>query len=296
MNLLELFCHVDDFCQTLKLEHPENALPNTKNTRNRSLCMTTSEIMTILIYFHQERHRDFKTYFTQHVSTHLHCEFPTLPSYNRFIEWMPRALLPLTAYLFKQLGSCSGITFVDSTPLAVCHNRRIEAHKTFQGLAARGKTSVDWFYGFKLHLLFNDQGQIVWLQLTPGNTDDRKGLLAMLESPFSTVFGKLIGDKGYVSKALLVRLANEFGIQLVTRLKKNMRTSLPMLALDAWLLRKRAVVESVIDQLKNISQIEHSRHRSPRNFVVNLVCGLIAYCRQPKKPHLVRVSDELLFA
>ena len=118
----------------------------------------------------------------------------------------------------------------------------------------------------------------------------------MLENPFSTVFGKLIGDTGYVGQALLTRLANEFGIQMVTRLKKRMRTNLPMLALDAWLLRKRAIAESIIDQLKNISQVEHSRHRSPLNFLVNLLCGLIAYGHQPKKPGLLRLTDELIAA
>jgi hypothetical protein len=118
-------------------------------------------------------------------------------------------------------------------------------------------------------------------------------MLEMLQNPLSTVFGKLIGDKGYVSQALLTRLANEFGIQM---LKKKMHTKLPMLALDAWLLRKRAIAESIIDQLKNISQIEHSRHRSPMNFLVNLMCGLIAYGHQPKKPGLLRVTDELIAA
>ena len=157
MNLLELFCHVDDFCQTLKVQKPEKALPNNKKTRERPLSMTASEIMTILINFHQERHRDFKTYYQHHVCKYLSEEFPNLPSHQRFVEWTPRALIPLTAYLFAQLGSCSGITFVDSTPLVVCHNRRIQSHRTFKGLAARGKTSVGWFFGFKLHLLFNDQ-------------------------------------------------------------------------------------------------------------------------------------------
>ena len=125
----------------------------------------------------------------------------------------------------------------------------------------RRKPARCWFSGKKVRFGIK-KGQIVWLQLTPGNTDDRKGMLAILENPLSTVFGKLVGDKGYVSQALLTRLANEFGIQMVTRLKKKMHTNLPMLALDAWLLRKRAIAESIIDQLKNISQVEHSRHRS----------------------------------
>jgi Transposase DDE domain len=296
MNLLELFVHVDDFCQTFKMPQPDNALPGTKKTRHRHLSMHPSEIMTLLIWFHTARYRDFKTFYTQHVKQHLASEFPTAPSYNRFIEWLPRSILPLTAYLFSLFGSCSGLNFVDSTPLSVCHTRRYKRHKTFAGLAAYSRTSVDWFFGFKLHVLFNDQGELLWVQLTRGNVDDRKGLLRMLENPFSTVFGKIFADKGYVSRAFFEQLVREHGITLVTRLKKNMHTNLPMLSEDAFFLRARAIVETIIDQLKNISQIEHSRHRSPANFVVNLVCGLIAYCHQPKKPSLMRVSDELITA
>jgi hypothetical protein len=185
---------------------------------------------------------------------------------------------------------------VDSTALKVCHNRRIGSHRVFKGLAARGKTSVDWFFGFKLHLIFNDQGELVWLELTPGNTDDRKGLLSMVQNQFSKIFGKLFADLGYLSKALFEQLVEQHGITLFTKLKRNMHTKLPMLQEDAWLLRKRCVVETIIDQLKNISQIEHSRHRSPMNFVVNLICGLIAYCHQPKKPSLCLIRSELVAA
>jgi hypothetical protein len=149
---------------------------------------------------------------------------------------------------------------------------------------------------FKLHLIFNDQGELVWLQLTPGNVDDRKGLLNMVQNPFSKIFGKVFADLDYLSKTLLQQLAQQHGISLFTKLKRNMHTELPMLEEDAWLLRKRCIVETIIDQLKNISQMEHSRHRSPLNFVVNLICGLIAYCHQPKKPSLCLVKDELLMA
>jgi Transposase DDE domain len=199
MNLLHLFCHVDDFCQAFEQQRPQQpALPARGNTRHRPLQMQPSEIMTLLILFHQRRYRDFKTFYTQFVCTHLRREFPTLPSYTRFVEWMPRCLLPLTAYLFTLLGACSGIGFVGSTALRVCRNGRIRSNRVFDGLAARGKTSVDWFFGFKRHLIGEDQGKIVWLQLTPGNVDDRKGLVSMVENPFSSLFGKLFGDLGYL--------------------------------------------------------------------------------------------------
>ena len=277
MTLLELFCQIDDFATFYEAATGQRLLTDGSARRHRSLSMHPSEIMTILIHFHQSHYRNFKQYYLQHVSLHLRSEFPHLPSYNRFVEWMSLCLLPLVIYLVLHLGPCTGISFVDSTKISVCHNRRISQHKTFQGLAARGKTSVDWFYGFKLHLLLNDRGELIWFQLTAGNVDDRKSLYEMIVSPNSEIFGKIFGDKGYLSQPLFEKLLREHHIQLVTGLKKNMHTDKPNLLEDAVLLRKRSVVETIIDQLKNVSQIEHSRHRSPTNFLVNLVCGLIAY-------------------
>lgn len=237
--------------------------------------------MTILILFHQSHYRTFKAFYTEHVCVDLCGEFPGLVSYTRFVEFFPSALVPLCVYLHSCLGECSGISFVDSTKVAVCHNRRIQQHRVFGGLAARGKTSVDWFFGFKLHLVFNDRGELVTFTLTPGNVDDRKPVPQFAKR----LFGKLIGDKGYLSNPLLKQLHTDFGIELITARRKNMKAR-QLSMLDKLLLRKRAIVETIIDQLKNISQIEHTRHRSPINFLVNLVCGLIAYCHQPKKPSL----------
>jgi hypothetical protein len=236
--------------------------------------------MTILIHFHQSQYRTFKAYYSQHLCPHLRGEFPHLVSYGRFVQLMPRVLALLAAYLFTCLGRCTGISFVDSTSLAVCHNRRISQHKVFAGMAARGKTSTGWFFGFKLHLVFNDRGELLALVLTPGNRQDVKVLPRLV----ARLFGKLFGDKGYLSQALFEQLLAQ-GIQLITKLKSNMKNRLMPLS-DKLLLRKRAIIETTNDQLKNISQIEHTRHRSPINFLVNLLCGLIAYCHQPKKPSL----------
>ena len=285
--LLELFCSVDDFYQNFHLPTPKNSLPGVQKTRERPIGMALSEIMTLLILFHQVVYRHFKAFYLEHVCVFLRSEFPHLPSYNRFIEWIPRCLLPLTVYLVSCFGDCSGVSFCDSTKIQVCHNRRISRHKTFEGMAARGKTSVDWFFGFKLHLLFNDQGEILWIRLTRGNVDDRQGLEEMLDCEDCDLFGKIFADKGYISQALFEKLLREKNIALITGLKKNMHTKKPILAEDSLFLRKRSIVESIIDQLKNISHIEHSRHRSPQNFLVNLMCGLIAYCHQPKKPALL---------
>jgi transposase len=151
----------------------------------------------------------------------------------------------------------------------------------FSKLAARGKTSVDWFYGFKLHLVVNEQGELLNITLTPGNTDDRKPVPDLLAG----LFGKVFADRGYVSKKLARQMLQEWGIEFFAKPKRNMKNKLMKLT-DKLLARKRSIIETVIDQLKNISQIEHSRHRSPINFMVNVMCGLIAYCHQPKKPAL----------
>lgn len=280
-SLEELFCRVDDFCQRFEPTWQRQLLSSglQERDRDRSLCL--SEIMTILIGFHQQHYRTFKHYYLEHVCVYWREAFPKLVSYSRFVSWMPSGLLPLCAYLKHCFGKCSGISFLDSTSLKVCHNRRIASHRVFQGLAARGKTSVDWFFGFKLHLVVNDQGELLNLMLTPGNTDDRKPVPELLKA----LFGKVFADRGYVSQALFEQLLKTCGIELYAKPKRNMKPRLMRLT-DRLLARKRAIIESIIDQLKNISQIEHSRHRSPVNFCVNLLCGLIAYCHQPKKPSL----------
>ena len=281
-SLVELFCHVDDFCKAFTPVWEQQMLRSGAMQRRRDRRLSLSEIMTILIHFHQSHYRNFKAYYGEYVLPRLHWAFPGLVSYQRFVEFIPATVIPLCVYLHKRcLGRCTGISFVDSTALRVCHNRRIAQHKVFAGLAERGKTSTGWFYGFKVHLIFSDRGDLLSMALTPGNVDDRKPLPRLVRR----LFGKLFGDKGYISQPLFEQLLQTFGIQLITKLKKNMKNRLMPLA-DKLLLRKRAIAETIIDQLKNISQIEHSRHRSPMNFLANLLCGLIAYCHQPKKPSL----------
>jgi hypothetical protein len=281
-SLTELFCDVDDFCQLFVPIWRQQMCTAGEQQRQRERSLSLSEIMTILIHFHQSHYRTFKAYYTEYVLVRLRKEFPGLVSYNRFVEFIPSVLFALCVYLRTTcLGTCTGISFIDSTALAVCKNPRIHSHKVFAGLAQRGKTSTGWFFGFKLHLIFNDRGELLNLLLTPGNVDDRRPVPKMVRQ----LFGKLFGDKGYLSQTLRDELLRTFNVQLVTGIRSNMKNML-MPLMDKILLRKRAIVETIIDQLKNVSQIEHSRHRSPANFLVNLLCGLIAYCRQPKKPSL----------
>lgn len=290
-SLLELFVRVDDFCQVFLPFWESKLIQDGSKKRRRAGNLSVSEIMTILIHFHQSHYRDFKSYYTNYVCQHLRSEFPKLVSYERFVILLPSVLGPLSAYLKSLYGRCHGVSFVDSTALKVCDNHRIHTHKVFAQLAQRGKGSMGWFYGFKLHLVVNDCGELLACQITPGNVDDREPVPLFCRR----LFGKLIADRGYISQALFEQLLETFGVQLITKLRKNMKNRL-LPWMDKFLLRKRAIIESVVDQLKNISQIEHTRHRSPVNCFINIIAGLIAYCHQPKKPSLNLFSAGLLAA
>lgn len=286
MSLLELFCEIDDFCQAFEDYYGKQQLGKGE-TRGRKARMTKSEIMTLLVLFHQKSYRTFKGYYIDYVQTSLQEEFPQLVSYNRFVELSRTVSVEMCAYLQSRYGKCTGISYVDSTSIAVCHNKRINRNQVFENLAKRSKTTMGWFYGFKVHVIVNDKGELLSTQLTLGNTDDRVALEDMAEA----LYGKVFGDKGYISKDLFERLRLR-NIELITTIKKNMKNSL-MLLEDKLLLRKRYIVETIIDQFKNISQIEHTRHRSPDNFFINILAGLIAYTHQPKKPSLNLTGNSL---
>jgi hypothetical protein len=178
MSLLGLFVEVDDFYQEFERWAAPQQLSGAARRGPRA-SLSASEVMTIVIHFHQQGYRDFKHYYQRHVCEHLVAEFPRLVSYGRFTELMPRVVLLLCAPLKSRFGSCTGIAFVDSTPVAACHNRRISRNQVFKDLAARGKSTMGWFYGFKLHLIVNEQGELLAVHLTPGNVDDRRPLEGM---------------------------------------------------------------------------------------------------------------------
>ena len=291
--LLSLFCAIDDFCTAFSRFWRRCLLTSgaAKRIKPSKLCL--SEVMTLMVHFHLSRYRTFKDYYLKHVRQHLRSEFPGLVSYSRFVELMRGAVVPLLVFLRRcRLRPSPGIAFIDSTALKVCHNRRIHSHQTFRGLAQRGKTSLGWFYGFKLHLLVTPTGDLVSVMLTAGNVDDRN--LSLMQRLTTHVVGKLFGDRGYISGKLFKALFQR-GLQLVTRLKKRMTNKL-MPMVDRLLLEKRAVIESIIDQLKHLCQIEHTRHRSPVNFLGNLFSGLIAYTFSPQKPSISANSQPLLSA
>jgi|WetSurMetagenome_2_1015567.scaffolds.fasta_scaffold171333_1 hypothetical protein len=279
MDFTELFCDVDDFCQVFQSRWGMRQIETGKRRRQRAARLSLSEQMTIVIAFHASNYRDFKHFYLRLLFWHR-ADFPGLVSYSRFVQRMPRLLVPLSSYLQTRYGENTGIAFIDSTALPVCGNKRIGRNRVFAGVAKRGKTTMGWFFGFKLHLVINECGDLLGITLTPGNVDDRQPVPSLVRN----LIGKLFGDKGYISAALFQELW-EHGLQLITSLRSNMKNAL-MPWMDKILLRKRSLIETVNDQLKNVTQVEHTRHRSVLNFMVNLLAGLICYTHQPKKPTL----------
>ena len=289
-KVTEIFFIIDEFDKNFeKIVSDHSLVQNTDlKQRNRKSTLSDSEVMTILILFHSGHYRDLKHYYINHIKKHMKSEFPEPVSYSRFVELQKKVVVKLAIFLkMFCLGKCTGISYIDSTPIRVCHIKREKQHKVFKGLAQKGQCSLGWFYGFKLHLIINDKGEILDFIITPGNIDDRKPLSDM--NLHKRIFGKLFGDKGYISKDLFEQLFID-GVHLITKIKKNMKNSL-MLLQDKIALRKRALIETVNDELKNICQVEHTRHRSFDNFITNLLSGLIAYSFFDKKPSINLQED-----
>lgn len=283
LDLTQIFCDVDDFYRDFERNCDRDIarLPCDGQPKSYQSRLSVSEVMTIVIAFHGSGYRTLKEFYQYKVLADWRDAFPHLVSYGRFVELMPWSFMPLVSFLNSDcFGQVTGISFIDSTAIEVCHVKRAKTHKTFKGIANWGKSSVGWYFGFKLHLIINDQGELLAAALTPANTDDRKPVPDMTKE----LVGKLFGDRGYISQALFESLY-ERGLELITKRRKNMQNTLIPL-LDKILLRKRSIIETVHDQLKNICQIEHSRYRSPFNFLVNVVSGLIAYTYHPDKPSL----------
>jgi transposase len=279
MSILDVYGSVDAFWQRFESQWERELLRSGTRRRRRATRLHPAEILTILILFQQSGYRTFKGFYREHVQVHLRREFPQLVSYTRFVDLMPRSLVPLAVYLHMQRGECTGISFIDSTSLAVCHPARIHQHHVFRVDARRGKTSVGWFYGLKLHLVVNDRGELLALCLTPGNTDDRKPVPHLVHR----LFGRLFGDKGYISQPLAEHLLVTHGLRLITKLRKNMRTMLLPFA-DKLLLRKRALIETIFDQLKNVCQIEPPATAAPATSSSTYLLASSPTATSPRSP------------
>lgn len=283
-KMIEIFVEVDDFFIEYSAEIRKLQLDSGLHAiRNRKTSLSESEMMTIFICFHLSHYTNFKAFYNHRVKAYWQDYFPGLVSYERFNCLQKRLIVPFVVLLkYRCMGKCRGINFIDSTPIRACHIKREKQHKVFCDIATKGKSTMGWFYGFKLHLVINDKGEILSFVLSKANTDDRN--TGVMEQLTKNIFGKLFGDRGYISKVLAGYLWND-GIHLIYKLRKNMKQQ-NLSDADKVLLRKRALIESVNDELKNICSIEHTRHRSLHGFLNNLTSGLCAYHFLPKKPSL----------
>lgn len=293
MELVTLFYLIDEFCKEYEPAWQQSLLDSGVRQRRSHSRLSLAEILTIIIFFHTSGYRMFKWYYEREIqgTTFTGSCFPGAVSYTRFLELMAASVVPLGHCLMWlcSLSARTGIQFIDSTSIVVCSNLRINRHRVFVGSAARGRTSEGWFFGFKLHIIVNDRGELLAVRITPGNVSDANKSVVM--GLARGLQGKLFGDKGYLSKEVFDQLWTQ-GLQLVTNIRSNMKQRLLPLW-DKLMLRKRFIIETVNDHLKNNEQIEHSRHRSFTNFSVNLLAGLVAYQLQPKKP-CIRIPKVLM--
>jgi hypothetical protein len=288
MKLIEIFILVDEFFKEKGQEIEQKLLSENGGNNPKVPCgLAMSEIMTIEIFYHLHGFKCFKYYYTQFVMVHLKEYFPGIFSYSRFLQKKPSMLLYLFCFMLTcRLGSYTNCYFIDSTKLTVCHNLRINSNKVFKNIAKRGKTSTGWFYGLKLHLIINEMGEIVSFFITKGNVADNDFELGLMLC--KGLCGKIFGDKGYINEKLQQELIKR-NLLLVTKIKKNMKNKFVNIE-DKIILKKRGVIESVIDILKHICDIEHSRHRSVINAFVNILSGLTAYSFLDHKPTIKKTG------
>lgn len=288
MEILPLFCEIDDFCKVSERFYQRKALSDGKR-RKRATRLSQAEVMTILVMYHASDYtRIWKPFIYGRscggtAQIFAGCAvIKDLSNCSRDAWCRCFSIFCVSAGTARafHFGNSTGISFIDATALKVCHNLRIPSPKVFKGSAARGKSSTGWYYGFKLHLAVNEKGEILGFYITAANIDER----AAADWITQDCSGKLVGDKGCLSKTLFEQLMAR-GLKLITKLRRNMKNRFMEME-DKLLLRKRAIIETINDQLKNISNIEHTRHRSLWNFSGNVASGLIAYCWKEKKPSL----------
>ena len=258
-------------------------LPTQHKKRGPACGLSVPEIMTLMVCFQHMQFRHFKAFYRYVSSVWKDC-FPLLPSYQRLIELIKLALLPLVIFIQVHSGRKTGIYYIDSTALPACHIKRSSRHKVFEGLAEYGKTSVGWFFGLKLHLVVNQHAQLIAFRLTRGNKHDASQAEGMLES----LKGLAFGDKGYIGKELFEKLIGK-GLKLITRKRKNMKDIQLLSTHEKQLLNQRGIIETVIDHLKHHYYIWHTRHRSIINAMTHLVAALAAYSIDPSRAEAVKL-------
>lgn len=283
LTITALYDCLDDFAKTFEDWERHPLIPAGRK-RRRACKLSLGEMLFIMVLFHLSPFKDFKHFWLYGIGQKYRDCFRDLPSYARFVALMPRLFTPFCVLIHSLTGEETGIYIADSTKLAVCANMRISRNQVFKGLAARGRSSTGWFFGFKLHVVMNDRGELMAVRITPGNRDDRAALAEMAGG----LKGKLLADKGYISKKLFAELWSQ-GLHLTTGIRRNMKNYL-MPILDRLLLRKRFIIETLFGKLKSEMGLEHTRHRSPVNALVHILSCLCAYSLAKSKVRMKNVT------
>lgn len=287
LDPVELYVEIDDFSRKIYSELNQRGIGNGKRFEIYTPGLNLAEILTILILYHFSNHKCFKHYYLAKVYHNYKKYFPLLPSYNRFVERISEVSFLTALFLQYRLNKFPGNGFIDSTPLAVCTNKRTNSHQVFKCIASIGKSSKGWYYGLKLHVICDFYGNIVKCLVTTASEHDLKIAKELLDG----MNGKIFADKGYIGKKEFIELLEQ-GLILVTSVRKNMKNRLLTLW-DRILLKKRSLIESIFNIMKNVFEIEHSRHRSINNASVHILTVLVAYCLKPNKPQVRFTNSEL---
>lgn len=284
-QLISIFCEIDDFCKEFDQYAEHYFLTGLeKGKRGPKCCLAVSEIMTILVMFQMSKYRDFKSFYKGLLCMVYKPYFPHVPSYERFVNLMKKAIFPLTLFTQIKSGKRTGIYYIDSSCLPVCHLMRSKRHKVFDDTAHYGRTSVGWFFGLKLHIVVNNLGELMAFKITRGHRHDGKEAPSLLK----TLKGLAFGDKGYLGKKIFEELFSS-GLKLITRKRKNMKESPALSAYERQLLDQRGIIETVIGHLKHGYQVWHTRHRSVINAMTHLISTLAAYAIKPLKLSAIKL-------
>ena len=283
--LTNIYCHIDDYYILNKKEIIQAIKKHSKIVRYRESRLSIPEIISILIYFHKHRTKDFRNFYNGFVLKYLKEYFPNLLSYTRFMQIKNKVIAPLVKVLGANNSKKTGIYFIDSSPLKVCHIKRAKRHKTFDEVASYGKSSMGFYKGFKIHLIINEIGEIINYRITKSNVDDRKVAYDLARN----ISGKLYADKGYISRDLVKKLAYN-DLELIHNVRSNMN-DIYIADIDKLMLKKRFIIETVFGKIKQSTDIENSRHRSLNGFIITVLTSLISYNFEIRKPSVKNVVN-----
>lgn len=274
-TLLQLFCFVSELVRFVEVRCPQLV---GKTNLGRNAKLTSPECISLSLYQSVMKQTDVKSYYS-FVQGYHQSEFPHLPDYSNFLK-QQKKLLALSGLLLNVLMAINRsyfknnkeyLMFVDGSEIPVCTNKRIFNHKVTKGIAAKSKSTKGWFYGFRLHILCDREGNLLGIKITPGNVDERKMVVKLLKD----LEGILVADAGYISNELQKRLAR-LNVWFLTGVKRNQKKL--MTQASHTLLKARQRVETTIGILKQRLGLVTSLPRSITGFQVHFIFVCLVYC------------------